>query len=161
VAPTPYKFIADKIQNILSPIANIGNVHNYQRYFNDDETFRQLCFDQTNDRVAVWFVTRDDGYEDKLLDYTVTRRYSRMVLKGYMGSKDLDLTEIIFQQVCDDICTAFPLHTHLIDNQMLVHEPPTMRFKDERLFYNIKCHYAEISLIIREYYLVNLGLAIT
>lgn len=153
MAPTDYKFIADKIQNILSPISNIGNVHNYQRYFNDDEIFRQLCFDQTNDRVAVWFVTRDDGTEDKLLDYSVNRLYSKMVLKGYMGGKELDKTELIFQQVCQDVVTAFPLHTHFIENQMLVHEPPSLRLKDERLLYNVKCHYAEVSLTIREYYL--------
>ena len=99
MAPTPYKFIADKVQNILSTISNIGNVHNYQRYWNSDEEFRQFCFDNTNDRVAVWFVTNDDGTEDKLLDYSVNRLYTKLLLKGYMGGLEIDKTELIFKQV--------------------------------------------------------------
>jgi len=145
--------IREQIKTILAGVAGIGVIHNYERLAIDYNKMLAL-FQDADGRINGWTITRDETPERWITNIDYERIYE-MVIRGYMGLQDGEGTEIIFQDIVEDICDAFrgqdtlnatcetinPEFGKLSGRsgiQGIIMEP--------RLFGNVLCHYCELRL---------------
>lgn len=149
--PAQYKEIAQELVARISKIANIGIVHFYWRNIYDPVTFKAAFFDRTQGlegRINGWMVTRKSIGDNPLTNYQ-NERGSLFTLIGYMAVKDSDQTELIFQQVVDDICEEFRPQDSL-NGLIETHDPAQVPVIDHGMLGDVLCHHAEIEIRIQE-----------
>lgn len=78
---------------------------------------------------------------------TITHQFK---LFGYMSVKDEDETELIFQQVVNDICEKFRPQSSLSGIVELI-EPVQVDNVAYIMFADVLCHYAECRLVVQEH----------
>lgn len=157
--PQRYSAIANAIALRLSRLNNIGLVHHYVRNIRDmdadDDNFLALCFDRTNDRIACTFITRESVGDEQRTSFQ-NERSSFYIWHVYLGLKDSDATELIFQELIDEICDAFRPQDDL-DNLVELIEPVQVRVIDHVMLKgsasgDILCHHAECAMRVQEFF---------
>ena len=146
-----YKTIADQIANTLAAVPNVGRVHKYIRLIMDREKLDELALDPSQDRVAVWMMHRESVSEELLSTNQETEIHHPFVLLGYLGFKDEDATELIFQQLIDDIREAFrPVNTlnDVVELRFMVQA----RSIDYADLQGVLCHRSELTIDVQEFY---------
>ncbi len=145
-----YAEIAQAIARRIAGVADVGQVHEYQRYFNDEKTFKVLFFDETNERGCGWTVTRESWEEVHKSNMSNERR-STFVIRGYMGTDDANRSEIEFQKLVDSVSEVFEAQIDL-DETIELTEPPQLRLCAYGDLFGVRCHHCEIGLVVQEFF---------
>ena len=153
--PTPYATIANQIAARLATVANIGRVHAFQRYLKSREQIDSEFIDSSLGRHNGWTISRESFPEHEQSCNLKNTRVSHYVLRGFMSVEDAQATELLFQQVIDDVCDAFRPQDNLSETVELI-KP----IKGRSIGYTwlgkpdsgIFCHGAELELQVQETY---------
>ncbi len=140
--------IRDEIVTIIQGVSGVSNVHDYQRNIWDASAFRKNFVD-TDNRVHAWTVTRIKTLEEIETDDHLHTRTFDFMIRGVLSMVDADATEKIFQDLVEDICSAFR-GDRTINNAAADSRPPQVLVVDHRWFSKILCHYTEIMLSVDE-----------
>ena len=143
--------IRDQIKAILSAVAHIGVVHDYERWASDWAAYLELfsVITVTGTYINGWEITRKKT-PSVTASVTHDKRTHTFLIRGIYGLKDSDASEITFQDLIEDICSAFRSNYQLnstADNT----EPIQVDLVENRVFGNVLCHYCELTLIADEY----------
>lgn len=98
--------IRDAIAAKVLTVANIGQVHKYDRFAKGEKDFRLLY--EFNGQIRGWNIrriTRSDTAET-MLSSNVINKWS---IKGFMSLADADASELVFDGLIEDLCEAFRL----------------------------------------------------
>lgn len=137
--------LRSEIKTILSGIAAIGVVHDYERWAAEDAAFLNLFKDPASGKIFGWEITRAGARIERVTQkYKVTHRF---VLKGYYGIKDSAGSEKLFNAVVETIAMKI-LSTKITGSQGEV--LPQVDKLEPRVFSGILCHCAEIRLDVAE-----------
>jgi len=147
-----YLAIRDDIKARLEALADIGVVHGYSRMATDWKQYILRFKDPASDRIKGWEITRK-GFADRYRGPTL--RQHTFVLNGFLGLKDEDATDEIFQQMVETVCDAFleaPAGASWQFKNAAEPEqaPAQAPLITERLFGPVLCHTCEIHLSVTE-----------
>jgi len=144
-----YAMIVAEIQQRLSSVENIGTIHQYLRWTRDEVEFRTRFLDGENNRLAGWEITRInvEDIQDTNIANTVVHLFQ---LKGYLALSDTEESELLFQQIIDDICAQFRPQDSLASNCELNRPVQFVRI-DHLQFGGVLCHYAEATIEVQEH----------
>lgn len=101
--------IREQIKTILSAVDGIGVVHDYERWSASWGKFLELFLVENDDNKKIingCMFTRTSTPEKWLTNVKYLRVYE-FLFRGVYGLKDADATELIFQDLIEDICAAF------------------------------------------------------
>lgn len=147
--------IAD-IKAKLSAIADIGKVHDYERWSADPAAFIEIFSFTVNNvkHIRGWEILRTGFTEHKNGAFF---RHHRFQLKGYMGVKDASATEKDFQTLIENICEAFRVADgpegstwDYRDGDEPNNAPVQAGNIEARQFGNILCHTVTLNLSVTE-----------
>lgn len=147
--------IIPRVQAILAGIAGVGaNVYPYIRIAADDAAFNKLFFDAAAQRIHGYTITRESTDSQ---DRDIGARWDihNIVVRGYMGAKDADETETLFQNEIESVRATFAGKRHLEDVNgtrfIFWCKPMVCRNFAYAMFSGVLCHYAELLLQIEDY----------
>ncbi len=153
--PSNYLAILADIKTNLEAITDIGIVHDYYRYVANPTKFVTL-FSYTptggSKHIRGWEITRIRAPEHKRGAYF---RHHIFKLTGYLGLKDTDATDKIFQALIDAVCEKFRTASdgatwYYLDGDNSDNSPCQVEIIEPRMFGETLCHYAEIILLVTE-----------
>jgi len=139
--------IREQIRTILSGVAGIGVIHEYERLAVDLKKFLDL-FKDPDGRVNGWQFTRISTPSDRNTMPTL-HRHHLFRLRGIYGLRDEEATELTFQDMVEAIQNAFDSE-YSLNGTVLNSGPVQVRVVENRMFGNVLCHYAELELIVIE-----------
>lgn len=139
--------IREQIKAILSGVAGVGVVHDYQRWAADRQKFLDLFADK-NGKINTWCITRTKTPEACDTTSHHTRRHTFRI-RGYYGLKDENATELIFQNLVEDICAEFRSKYKLNDTATDT-GPVQVDKVDLWSFFGVLCHFCELTLEAEE-----------
>ncbi len=142
--------IRAEIFSILSGVTDIGKVYDYDRWSADWGVFITL-FKATisgKDQIRGCEITRRaaPGEYDSNAEELVSHQY---VIKMYMSLSDADATEKTFNALIEAVKTAFRFNFEL-NGVCESAGPVSADIIEPRFFGSVLCHYAELSLPVRE-----------
>ena len=144
--------IQEQVKVILSAVTGVGIVHDYIRWATDRVKFMAL-FGHTDGagkkRVNAWMITRDKT-PSEVASNTHDLRSHNFRIVGVYGHNDADESEVMFQQIIEDICTAFRTKYQLNGTANNT-EPVQVEMVEYRTFAGMLCHYCELTLQADEY----------
>lgn len=148
-----YSAIAADIKTKLEGISGTGIIHAYERQAVDQAKFIALFKDSTG-KICGWEITRraaPEGYTGPV------NRHHQMLIQGYMGLQDAAASATAFQDLCDTICDLFrdtapatPAGWEYRNGLEPGKTPVQLELIDDRMFGNVLCHHAVISITITE-----------
>lgn len=147
--------IIPQVQSILQAVVPAGtNVHPYIRIAADDSAFKALFFDAEMQRIHGYTITREStGVEE--IDIGAAKDLHSIIIRGYMGAKDDDATETLFQAEIETVRTAFMAKRELQDvngvRKVFWSERIVVRQFAYSMFSGVLCHYAELLLTVKDY----------
>lgn len=137
-----------KIKTMLEAVTGIGKVYGYRRWANDDGDFISLFKDTTSGRILGWMISREKCAAE-YLDNAEEEATHGYLLQGYMGLKDADQTEILFNALIELVRAKFRLDFSLGDTAEQA-GPVSVDLIETRVFGNVLCHCAELRLPVKE-----------
>jgi hypothetical protein len=141
--------IRQKLFDILSSVPGVGRVYDYERWTADWTKFLELFKDSSSGRILGWEISRN-AVESQFLSRVEEEATHRFVIKGYLGVKDADATEKLFNGLIEVIRAAFRGNVTL-DGVAELASPLTVPIIDVRTFGSVLCHYCELHLAVTEY----------
>lgn len=138
---------------ILEGVANIGEVHDYERMSTEWDKF--LAHFKTwidGEEVIRGWTVGYAGMAARTAEFAgVSFRDHRFVLRGYLGLNDANESEkaaaALAEAVCDALDSEEALHDGSIYYETSLASVP--RF-ETRLFGGVLCHYIEIAVTVTE-----------
>ncbi|MCY4383923.1 MAG: hypothetical protein OXE44_12310 [Nitrospinae bacterium] len=168
MANSRYREIGDAILAEISNVAGAGRVHSYQRWSADLGKYLDHFRWQTGDGLAQirgWVLTRERAGEEAasvgsnaaggFTPAGISRRTHTFLLFGIMSAEDAVGSEVVFQELLEEICDRFrdDRTLRLLDESGSPRvrslerlQPPQVDLIELRTFGNVLCHYAEIRL---------------
>lgn len=148
-----YSAIAADIKAQLESIPGTGIIHAYERQAKTLSEFIALF--KTNDgKINGWEIIRRAVPEHQR---GAVARHHQMVLQGYLGLQDSAASSIAFQDSCDAICDLFRTaeaptgaHWEYRNGDEPDKTPPQIELISDRMFGNVLCHHAVISISVTE-----------
>ncbi len=140
--------IRQEIYTILSGVPGVGKVYDYERWMVDLGKFLELFKDPASGRILGWEISRV-AVESLFLSRVEEEATHRFVIKGYLGVKDADATEKLFNGLIEAIRAAFRGNVTLNGVAELA-SPMTAPIIDVRTFGSVLCHYGELHLAVVE-----------
>ena len=153
--------VRERIAAILAAVEGVGNVHQYQRWSTDLNKFRELFKyqdSQGNESINGWIITRRSTAKREFTSSQV-QKVHLFEIRGYLGMQDSGATELAFQDLLDDIETAFDADYTLSG----ACETTTPEWGpgsglaglqivdvDLRMFGGVLCHFAQCRLGVQE-----------
>ena len=145
--------IREQVKAILSGVSGIGVVHDYERW---EDTWQKFLehYKDPDEKINGWTITRNATPEKWLTNVEYIRVYE-LVIRGIYGLKDENATELVFQDLIEDICTAFRNKDTLNDTCETIapelgslsgHAGVQVVLVENRMFGNVLCHYCELKL---------------
>jgi hypothetical protein len=145
--------IREQIKATLSAVDGIGVVHDYQRWAATWEKFLNLFRDADN-KINGWMISRARTPERWLSNIQFLRVYE-YTIRGVYALSDADASELVFQGLIEDICSAFRNEDTL--NETCETTNPEfgslsglsgvqVEVVEPRLFGTVLCHYTELRL---------------
>jgi len=144
--------IREQIKVILSAVPGVGIVHDYLRRADTDLKFKELFLytgGEGTQRYNGWMITRVKT-PSKTASVTHEERSHTCRIIGIYGLDDDGASEIIFQELIEDICQAFRAEYQL-NSTAANTEPVQVDLVEPRMFGNVLCHYCELTLQADEY----------
>lgn len=145
--------IRTKIRGIMLTVADIGVVHDYERFAGGDwgkfiEFFR--CTIGGKEQIRGWELCRKaaPARYDSNGEETTTHQF---VIRGYRGVRDADATEKDFNVQIEAVREKFRFNFTL-DGLCELAGPVSVEAIDVRMFGSVLCHYCELSLPVQELY---------
>lgn len=142
-----------QIKTILEGVSGIGKVYAYQRWANDWQALLKL-FKTTSDKINAWMITREKTSQIRMTMGEKERAHI-FLMRGLYGLNDSDGTELIFQDLIEDIVTAFDAAETLNDTARTTNPDwgpmadsvgLQVDIVEQRVFGSVLCHYAECRL---------------
>jgi len=141
------KAIREQVKVILSSVEGVGVVHDYLRWTNETAKFKAL-FQHTDgegkQRINGWMITRDKTPAETATATHDLRSHTFKII-GIYGLDDDGASEIVFQQIVEDICAAFRAKYNLNATATNT-EPVQVETVEPRMFGSVLCHYCELTL---------------
>lgn len=131
----------------LTAIADIGVVHDYERFAKGEKDFRDLY--QVGDRILGWHVRRVRTAEKSPV---LGRWYTShdWEIRGFMGLDDAGQSEIVFDALVEAIREAFRLDGSLGIDGLFTVDPDSagIQLADSGpvMFGGVLCHSARLTL---------------
>jgi hypothetical protein len=146
-----YLAIVADIKTKLTGIPGVGMVHDYERWTADWAKFLAFFTDSTG-KILGWEITRAAASEHQAGAFF---RHHQFKLNGYMGLNDAKATSKAFQALCDEVCAAFrSVDTSTpwgySNGDSPANSAAQIESINDRMFGNVLCHCAEISLSVTE-----------
>lgn len=143
--------IREQIKAILSGVSGVGVVHDYDRWAAHWAAFLGLFTVEEDGQKTVngWVITRRKTAANTASTTHDARRHD-FLIRGIYGLKDDDASEIVFQQLIEDICAAFKAKYKLNDTADNT-EPVQVAIVENRIFGNVLCHYCELTIAVDEW----------
>lgn len=150
-----YTDLAADIKEHLNAVANSGIVHTYERQSTDIKKFLALFQNPATGKILGWEITRRAVTEH---EQGAIFRHHKMVLTGYMGLQDAEVSSSLFQNLVDAICdefrTAEPITGGVMwqyrDGDNPDNSPVQVEQINDRMLGNVLCHCAVIAISITE-----------
>jgi hypothetical protein len=144
----PESTIRQKIYTEISAITDIGMIYDYERWAIDWVTFINLFKNPVSGRILGWEIGRKGAPAtyDSNAEETTTHQY---VIRGFMGLKDADGTEKLFNAKIEDIRDKFRFNFTL-DGLCEMAGPLSANIIEPRMFGGVLCHYCELDLPVQE-----------
>jgi len=142
------------IYTVLRAVEDIGKVYDYERWTSDWTTFINL-FKTTisnEDRILGWEISRRSVGEKQAVIKAGSQAHEDdhlFIIRGYMAVNDASETEKTFNQLIENIRTAFRENKNL-NGACERHgriQAPIIEF---RTFGGVLCHYTELNLTVYE-----------
>lgn len=141
-----------EIKSVLEGVADIGMVHDYERWM-DDWAQLLVLFKATiggMDQLRAWTITLSQvqqeviGFQGGGIDETILVRYTYRV-RGYLALDDSAATEKTFAALVMAVMTALEANTTL-QGAVLERDGPVVSLAtlEHRMFAGVLCHYAEL-----------------
>ncbi|MBN8715218.1 MAG: hypothetical protein J0H50_14860 [Xanthomonadales bacterium] len=90
----------------MQTVADIGVVHNRERYIKDLSGLKTLYVPVGTSQLRGWFVRRQELAErDRILPRSI--EYTRWRIQGVMAFDDANASELVFDQLIEDLRDAF------------------------------------------------------
>jgi hypothetical protein len=140
--------IRAKIYEKLSAVSGIGKVYDYERWNADWGQFISYFHDATSKRILGWEICRRNAPASYDSNAEETTKHT-FVIRGYMGVKDQDATEKLFNALIEAVREAFRLDFTL-GGLCEMAGPVSADIIDTRSFAGVLCHYCELSLPAQE-----------
>lgn len=142
------------IKTKLQGVANIGVVHDYERFASRESDFQTLYKDTVSGRILGWNFYREATLEEELSIGDV-RRVHTWRIHGFMGLDDADATGKTFEDLIEAIATAFRADPTLggvvLANKDLDDEFGQVGIQvdqvDTVMFAGVLCHRARLRLL--------------
>lgn len=153
--PTLRKQITAAIKTILESVPGVGVVQEYHRYTRTPEGFRRYftkLVDQYTRSANVWLITRD-AFAQTAAGVPIPQemREHLFVISGYVGLKDSDGSEEVFQDLVDSVVNALESRKRLGLETTTVHvREPQVPVIDHVWFGPLLCHHCDIQLRVLE-----------
>lgn len=96
--------IRNAIAAVISGVTDIGKVHKFERFSKGEKDFRTQY--DYNGQVRGWNVRRISRSETPVA-VGVHNVISRWRISGFMSLSDADESELVFDTLLDDLCSAF------------------------------------------------------
>lgn len=139
--------IRAQIATIMRSDAGVEIVHEYDRFAKDWSRTLAL-FSDSEGRINGWCVTRR-ATPSRRDNVPTGLRTHKFLMRGFYGLQDVEATEITFQDVVERLQTAFDSN-NILNGTVLDSGPLQVDVVEIRMFGNVLCHYAELSLEARE-----------
>ena len=143
--------IRTQVKAILQGVANIGQVHDYDRWEIDWDDFLVL-FKSTiggTDQIRGWTIHSQSEVSSYPGTNNVGQFEHLFLLRGYMSLKDASATEKTFDDLVEAVQKAF-LGNYTLNGSAMNAEPSQVVVKEVRQLSDVIVHYAEIQLRVRE-----------
>ncbi|HNR12060.1 MAG TPA: hypothetical protein PKM59_01970 [Thermodesulfobacteriota bacterium] len=146
-----------QIKTILSTVAGIGRVHEYERWAKDITKFKAL-YQDADKRINGWTITRSSSGQREGASMTVNTS-DLFIIRGYYGVEDEAASELAFQDLIESIRIAFQNKWNLNGyaeslspdfGPGAVGSGVQVRVVDYRLFFGILVHYCELVLGVQD-----------
>jgi len=139
--------IRDEIKSILASATDVGTkIHDYERWSNTWEDFLQLF--KTDGLIKGWTISRIATPEVNSTPSTNIRTHT-FVIRGYYSLDDSAATEKTFQNIIENIATAFRSKPTL-NGKALHCDPLQVTSVGTVLFGSVLCHFCELRLLVQE-----------
>ena len=149
--------IREQIKTIISATEGVGRVHDYDRWAADWKKMLEL-FKHTdaegNEKINGWVFTRTKTPERWLTNIKYLRVYEWLI-RGVYGLQDDQATELIYQNIIENICGSFRTNNTLNGTCETI-APEFGSFNglagvqvqlvEVRMFAGVLCHYCELGL---------------
>jgi hypothetical protein len=139
---------SQQLYTILTGIPNIGMVHSYERWAVNWDKFIELFKDPASGRILGWEIGKEAMLNTRISNLEEERTH-RYVVKGYMGVKDADATDSLFNAMIETIADTFKGNLTL-GGTVMDAGPASARVIDTRMFGGVLCHYTEIEIPVTE-----------
>lgn len=143
--------VREQIRTILTGVSGIGVVHDYERWAAEWPAYLELFSieDETGTRINGWDITRR---KTPAVTASVTHdsRSHTFLIRGMYGLEDSQASELVFQQLIEDICAAFRAKYQL-ESTAENTEPVQVDLVENRVFGNMLCHYCELTFTVDEW----------
>lgn len=138
------------IKAVLEDVTNVGEVHDYERWAADWSAYLDLLKTTigNSDVIRGWTITCESFPQERAtfgVPGSIDRTYTYK-LRGYFGLDDSAASEKTAMIVVEDVVEAFDDSDLASEN-----EPADLTLFEPRLFGDVLCHYAEITLVVEEY----------
>lgn len=145
--------VREQIRTILSAVSGIGVIHEYQRWVKDERKLKEIGQDG-NGKINLWMIIRKSTVE-KAKTYGQNDRTFVFTIKGIYAVEDDKGTELIFQDLIENICAAFRSNYRLNSTVQSTYTDVGPLSKlggvqvdlvDYRSFCGVLCHYCELGI---------------
>lgn len=140
--------IRQAIYIILKAVPDIGKVYDYDRNAVDWETFIKLFQDIRSGRILGAEISRA-GVQGKKVSSIEEDTDHTYLIRLYMGVKDADRTEILFNAKIEAI-RAVGRGNNTLGGICTDSGPVSVPVIDTRTFGSVLCHYAELRWPVNE-----------
>ncbi len=139
-----YATILAKIKSILEGVSDIGQVHDYVRWYKDKPDFNTIFRDAANSQIRAWDISRTSTPETEKASRTNIRTHTFRI-RGFMSLDDSAATEKTFQSLVEDVATAFR-NSPGLEGTALDSGPIQINAVDHMNVGDALCHYCELHL---------------
>jgi len=135
--------IIQSVNTILGGVENVGKVYSYRRWAADEASFKALFV--ADGKILAWTITRESTASRKEDDHR--EETHTLVMRGWMGVKDANDTERVFQNLVESICDTFaPLDQLSQLDTTWFADAVQVRKVDYVRYGEYLCHYAELEM---------------
>ena len=145
-----------RIKAVLEAVSGIGTVHDYRRWFINDEGLHTLY--TTSSVLNAWIISLIN-YTQEYLDYGEDAGQKRLVLRTYTyrieciyALKDSSATEKTVAAIAEDVGEALDGNDDLHDETNYYNKTPPCQLDvfEHILFMGKLCHHVQFSLKVAE-----------
>ncbi len=143
--------IRAQIKATLQGVADIGQVHDYDRWEINWDGFLTLFKATVGgvDQIRGWTIHSQSDASGYPGTNNVGQFEHLFLLRGYLGLKDSSATEKTFDDLVEAVQKAF-MGNYTLNGSAMNAEPPQIMVKEARQMSDMLVHYAEIQLRVKE-----------